>query len=69
MDRPGGYYAYWSKTNTICFQLYMESKQVKQMKKYNKTEIDSQIENKLMVTIGGVGVRPDRGKGLRGTAY
>ena len=47
----------------------MESKQVKQMKKYNKTEIDSQIENKLMVTIGGVGVRQDRGKGLRGTAY
>ena len=39
------------------------------MKKYNKTEIDSQIENKLVVTTGGVGVRPDRGKGLRGTAY
>lgn len=48
---------------------YIESKQVKQMKKYNKTEIDSQIENKLVVTTGGVGVRPDRGKGLRGTAY
>jgi len=47
----------------------MESKQVKQMKKYNKTETDSQIEDKLVVTTGGVGVRPDRGRGLRGTAY
>ena len=47
----------------------MESKQIKQMKKYNKTETDSQIENKLVVTTGGVGVRQDRGRGLRDTAY
>ena len=32
-----------TKTNTVCYHLYVESKKIKQTKEYNKKETDSQI--------------------------
>ena len=32
------------KTNTLCYHLYVESKKIKQIDVYNKTETNSQIQ-------------------------
>ena len=33
-----------TKTNAVCFHLIVESKKIKQMNKYNKTETDSLLQ-------------------------
>ena len=63
-------YAKWSKskTNTVWYHLYVESKKIQQTSEYNKKEVDSATENKPMVTSGGVGEQ-HTARGLRGTNY
>lgn len=45
----------WRKTNIICCPLHIESKKNDRNELIYKTEIDSDIENKFMVTKGEVG--------------
>ena len=60
MDGPRDYRTKWSKTKTkiMWYHLYVESKKTDTNKLIYKIEIDSDIENKLMVSKG------DSGKGL-----
>ena len=56
------------KTNTVHNHLYVESRKLRQMSEYNKTEAD--LENKLVVQWeDGREEGQDRGRGLRGTSY
>ena len=58
--------------NTACYHLYVESKNIKQLNKYNKKETDSYIyiQNKLVITSverDGGGAKLEQGN--KGTGF
>ena len=59
-----------TKTNTVCYQLYVESKKIQQTSEHNKTETDAQIQRTSGYQWGeGSREEQDRGRGLRSTNY
>ena len=58
-----------TKTKTVCYHLYVESKKTQQTSEYNKKEADSQRTDYWLPVGRGNGEGQDRGRGLKSTKY